>query len=196
MMLTLGSDPDTHHPAIAVVQDGSLVWYWQGDVPKALKGDDAVAESLRQLHGLSAGQRHFDLDVIAVEQMQVYPGNGEQGADTIGKKGIDGLMRVASVGGGILSWALPRWPDARYAMPTAEVWKGQRSKAADHRQSLRKLQDNETKDRLLALPKTRRSHVLDAVGIALWAQSYSFQKREAKKDLMARAKKLARKAKG
>lgn len=192
-MLTLGADPDTHRPAIAIVDGNSLRWHWQGNVSKKITGDDAVVEVARCLKDLQAP--NFPVEIVAVEQMQVYPGQGAQGADTLGKHGLDGLIRVASVGGLLLSWALGNWPGARAAMPTAQDWKGQQTKTANHRQTIARLFDNDEMRTLMALPASRRSHVLDAVGIALWAQS-GFQKRESRKDLMARARKAARKARG
>ena len=201
MMLTLGSDPDTHHLALAVVETGprgpELMFYWQSDVKKKIVGDDAVAEVARQLAALdSPFLRLCEMDVVAVEQMQVYPGKGKQGADTLGKSGIDGLIRVASTGGVALAWAMARWPSARYAMPLATNWKGQSSKPASHKASVGKLLENKTKQDLMALPASRRGHLLDAVGIALWAAGDRFTQRETRKDIMASARANARKARG
>ena len=201
-MITLGCDPDTHTLAIAICDGPELLWFWQSNVPRpgtkgGLAGDDAVAAVGAQLVDLAPcpGPWIHCVEYIAVEQMQVYPGDGPQGADTIGKNGIDGLIRVASTGGLALAWAQRIWPGAKIAMPTAETWKGPASKPANHRARLKLLTENNKKAELLALPKTKRGHVMDAVGIAIWADSQRAKRRDIRKSIMDEARLAARTAK-
>jgi hypothetical protein len=179
-MITIGCDPDTHTLALALLKGRRLVWWHVTSVPKKLSGDDAVVAVARDLAGSSLrGWAHDAPDAVVIEQMRVYP-------DTeIGASGINGLMRVASTGGVALSWLLSHFPSARYAMPTAPEWKGQVSKAAHHRQILAQV-DDESRRTLEGIPARLRGHLLDAVGMALWAQGPG----------LARARARAKKAKG
>jgi hypothetical protein len=195
-MITIGVDPDTHTLAVALMQDRALRWWFVTDVPTKLKGDDAVAAVAEQLLKNSdfpftsrTMEPRWIVDKIVVEQMRVYPDT------SLGTKGLNGLMRVASTGGAALAYLKFLYPNARYAMPTAPEWKGQIDKPAHHRQILAQV-DDESRQTLMGIPARLRGHLLDAVGMALWAQGARAQRRDTRKDILAAARARARRAKG
>ena len=192
-MLTLGCDPDTHKLAIAITDGNVLVAFWQANVRTDLKEEDAVVATAKQLAKLRVRDLPVGPAIVAIEQMRVY---NKETAEKLKVHGLNGLIRVASTAGVMAAWAAERFPNSTIVMPTAPEWKGQQSKKANHAQTLRKLAENETKDALLGLPAARRGHLMDAVGIALWAGSKRQQRRSDKRDLRAAARKRAKKARG
>lgn len=74
------------------------------------------------------------------------------------KREVDALNRAAGRLGAM-------HPAPEFILP--EVWKGQTPKAIDHKRTLELL--TPTERALLPTKKTELVHVLDAVGIALWA---------------------------
>jgi len=187
-MRTVGVDPDTHTLAVAIMDGPTLEWCWLTSVNKKLVGDDAVVAVADDLL-IRAGQPRGKVDRIVIEQMCVYP-------DTpLGTRGINGLMRVAATAGIALSWCKLNFHGAKYDMPTAPEWKGQKSKAAHHRQILRQV-DEESRKTLRATPAGKRGHLLDAVGMALWAQGGAGARNRIRKNVMADARDAARKARG
>jgi hypothetical protein len=188
-MIAGGCDPDTHTLAIAFVRGRELMWWYVTDVPKKLTGDDAVVAIDEALHkNLHKAAGLHPVEKIAIEQMRVYP-------DTpLGTAGLNGLMRVSSTGGVALAHLRVMFPNARYAMPTAPEWKGQKAKAAHHRQILAQV-DDKSRRTLMGIPARLRGHLLDAVGMALWVQGSGGARRETRKEIMAAARARARRAK-
>jgi len=192
-MLTLGCDPDTHKLAIAVTDGSSLVAFWQAYVHPDLKEEDAVVATARELSKLRMRDLPSAPSIVAIEQMRVYD---QSTTNRLKVHGLNGLIRVASTGGAVVAWSAEHFPNSIIVMPTAPEWKGQQSKMANHAQTLRTLVDNKIKTALLDLPDARRGHLMDAVGIALWASSRQQQRRSDKNDLRTAARKRAKKAKG
>jgi hypothetical protein len=159
-------------------------------VNKKLVGDDAVVAVSDDLHACSPGCLvSAEFDRIVIEQMCVYP-------DTpLGVQGLNGLMRVASTAGVALAWCKSVFLCDNYAMPTAPEWKGQKKKAAHHRQILKQV-DEESRKTLRAIPAGKRGHLLDAVGMALWAQGDAGKRNRIRKGVMSSARDAARKARG
>jgi len=189
-MYALGSDPDTHTLAMALLDSergtlARLLWWWVSDVPRNLTGDAALVALSKQINTLTAPAAFAH--TCAVEAMRVYP-------DTpLGTEGLTGLMRVSVAGGLALAWCEKQFPSARIAMPTAPEWKGQRDKPADHRRSL-KLLDVESREALAFVGRRFRGHLLDAVGIALWAAGEGGARDETRRGIKERAKQRAKRA--
>lgn len=185
-MITCGCDPDTHTLAVAVLEGRRLVWWAITDIKRAVTGGDAVVAVARALEPVLAKAPRIAVESVAVEQMNVYPGT------TLGKGGVDGLMRVASAAGVALYALLDAYPDAHFAMPTAPEWKGQVPKSAHHPQILARL-DQLSVEKLASVPASLRGHLMDAVGLAQWASNGRTILRA---DLLASAKARARRARG
>lgn len=166
--------------------------HWQARVDRSLAGDLAIIATAGQVERelsplLRLWQlRHGPADMVVIEHMAVYP-------DTdLGASGLNGLLRVQTTGGIALGALLSAFPSARYAIPTPHEWKGNVPKSAHHKQILARLTD-ECVAALDSVATGSRGHVLDAVGMALWAQggrgAAAFDRRE----IMARARAKARK---
>lgn len=184
-MIALGCDPDTHTAAIAICDGNHLLWHHVTTVARKHVGDDAVSHVAFEL--LSLKFPDLAVEKIAVEQMVVYPNTD------LGKEGIDGLMRVAAVAGAAVAVFRACWPRAQCAMPTPREWKQGKKKAKHHPAILRWL-DEESREHIAKIPLVLRGHLLDAVGLAQWAQGAAAKRRDTRKEIMAAARVRARKA--
>ena len=121
-LLHVGIDPDLHSCAWAVVstrfEAAGIV-----RVPKNLKGQEAVAAMIRELHDslegelLDLSQDPTDWGSITVEGQQIYRGEGAT-------KNPASLLPVAVVAGAAALAALQAAPDAPLWIPLPREWKG------------------------------------------------------------------------
>lgn len=180
-MLTVGCDPDTHTLAVAAQRGGEVVFAWQATVSRQLVDDAAVIETARQV-AVSLAPALQKLDepaIVVVEAMKVYP------QTPLGCEGLTGLNRVSVTGGVALGALMRAFPHARFMCPTAHEWKGNRSKAAHHRQL------REDLDCSMINSQRMKAHLMDAVGMAWWATQHRGQAAQARRDIQQRARRRA-----
>ena len=178
-MIVLGIDPDLHQTAFALVQDEPFVKILRVEVlsiPETLKGTDAVVAMSSALG--AAPYRYAGTSLVVVEGQQIYLGSGQARPDSI--------LRLAQVAGAALGafWAFSKM------MPRPTEWKGQVPKGIHQARILKRfgifykvvgrekgcvpltlegepgLAGVEGSD---LVPKGAWIHVVDAIGLALWA---------------------------
>jgi len=187
-MLALGVDPDTHYPSIVVVclDTRDVAGFWQGSVPRAAAGEQAMLEAIRQMmaEGFPSLSGIDDPTVCVVEGQQVYP------RTPLGASGINGLLRLSAVGGSALAMCARCWPDSALYWPLPAQWTGGAPKQRHQQRTYRAL--SSAGQRAIGEPTGRGSHLIDAAGLALWAGSASRRRRDRRSDILQRARKRRR----
>ena len=183
-MLFIGADPDLHTSALAAVDSDGHVVALEVFRSKGETGREAVVE-MAKIIAAFGNQVAFDDQVIAVESQEIYRGAGQK-ADT---KNPDDLLCLATVSG-VLLGMLQGFHKTKIAyLPKPKEWKGDVPKAIHQARTCTKLEwgykqfkdhcvptdfpDNTLLHVLDIIEKIRQSdwkHVLDAIGLALWAK--------------------------
>ena len=155
----VGIDPDTKASGVAVLDNG----YWSLRSARAfgkLAKDrfpgmaDSLVDALPELHDA----------VVAIEwqHMRYYEKNPNA---MMGVQAVAGMALAAVVSHG----ALP----SRILLPRPSEWKGTIAKEIHQRRILKSLNCTIDSDIFAHIPRSLRQHVVDAMGLALWAREQS-----------------------
>jgi len=173
-MITLGFDPDLHSSGAAIVRDNQLLMVALTNVSAREKGPRAASRNIRAAQALA-----WPIDAverIAIEIPQVYSGS---------KNKVDpaDLINLTLVSGGASDALWTAYPAASQAFLTPQAWKGQVPKHIHHGRICEALGIQYTTNNKRVLPvwasstlvlgnitAARAQHVLDACGLALFAQ--------------------------
>ena len=171
-MLALGIDPDLHHAGLALVESPTggnrpkVVWTGVALAPRKLKSYAAAAalewprlpwNDTDGFGRLLIGHEHTfgEVDILVVEGQRIYPHSPVDPED---------LMHLAFAAG----CALQQYQDGALAkdVPHPQQWKGSIPKPVAHARILSRCIIIPEAAELLAGP--HKSHVTDAIGLALW----------------------------
>jgi Holliday junction resolvasome RuvABC endonuclease subunit len=167
-MIALGIDPDTKNTGIAIVSCGAA--------PKVLyvatakvKASLPVERRIRELVGVIATELLLapttPVERVIVEGQRIYPR---------GKARPNDLIHLAQVAGIAVAQASLVYPLAALWIPEPAQWKGTVEKAALQRRILKRIgltEKLEGVNGVQGMTKTQRGHVIDAIGLALWANT-------------------------
>ncbi len=182
-MITLGVDPDLHSTSWAILDHKSVLWVGRVVIPRRLRGAEAVAATIEKMRDrkLPPG---LGIDRIAVEGQQIY----QKGLNTFRALDQNDILMLAQVAGGMAALFWKMYPSAKLLLPKPAEWKGQVPKTVHHARIYVDLHlpymmigrgeqkavvpefEPDTYKEGDITPGTA-SHVNDAVGLALWAQS-------------------------
>lgn len=173
-MITLGFDPDLHTSGAAVLDGSKLLMVALTNVPLRVKGLRAAIQN-----ALAADSLMWPADRIeriAIETPQLY-GGGKNKADPAD---LINLALVSGAAGHLFGRLYPA-ADIGYVVP--RDWKGQVPKHIHHQRICEALGMNYSMDGKRVIPRwhdhvrvlgsitpSKAQHVLDAVGLAMWAQ--------------------------
>ena len=181
-MRVLGIDPDTHDIGFAIAEGGVVTAISVVRLPTVVKnipqrrdkaiiqlvGSDKLTDTLHTI--LSTG----DIDRVVIEGQQIYLKSKAKPQDQ---------LYLAQAAGAILARVADLLPEAEIKMPLPQKWKGTIPKYVKHRRILqdqegwtyyeenkRILVDQVPEDvELLAdVPQAAWTHVIDAMGLAVW----------------------------
>ena len=162
-MIFIGIDPDTKATGIAVLADGA----WILGLARAkgrLMADripgmaSAITEKLSEL--LTPGL--IVPTVVAIEWMHIRPCERNPNS-VIGVQAVGGMAvsSVVALGAGIIHTPIP------------SKWKGNIPKPVHHKRILAQVGLTSESPEFKGMPKSMHTHVIDAIGLALWAKSQS-----------------------
>lgn len=170
-MKLIAFDPDFHSTSYAVIKDGRLTRVGVIRTSKKLKGLAAIADQIKQSTTIIG---YFDL--VVVEVPKAYPRSKVQPNDLIG---------LAIVAGAVANSVCADMAQPAYLLAYPQQWKGTVDKGVLQRRICTKLGWHYTKRGKLTIPgwddgpesidgyyKLRDAdwfHVLDAIGLGLWA---------------------------
>ncbi len=165
-MITIGIDPDTANTGIAVVEDGEVMWVGTASARGATVQDrlPGMAEGIRHALNTWAGYFSIDPDVCAIEWQRLRP-RGERNPNSIvDLNGVAGMCLQACLA------EFGSYPQLLTPIPVQ--WKGSVPKAIHQARILGKV---DLCRQLIGvqgaekMTKTQKGHVVDAIGLALWA---------------------------
>jgi len=161
-VIALGVDPDTFNTGLALVEaPRTLLWVGVAQVPRTLPVEKRIIQMASAIEGVFAlelAEADVPIARICVEGQKHYPRSRTRPND---------LIHLAQVAGAALSPAVFRWPSADAWVPYPQDWKGTVKKEVMHRRIMSKVHNST--DRLAGVKPSHRSHVIDAIGLALWA---------------------------
>lgn len=179
-MITLGFDPDLHTSGAAIVDGDKLLMVALTSVPSRVKGTRAALQN-----AIAAQELMWPMDRverIAIESPQFY-GGGKNKADPAD---LINLALVSGAAGDLFAKTYPA-ADIGYVVP--RDWKGQVPKHIHHKRICAALGLDYSTDGKRVIPRwpdsthvvgkitpARAQHVLDAVGLALWAQKPAIER--------------------
>jgi Holliday junction resolvasome RuvABC endonuclease subunit len=160
--LVLGIDPDLHHAGVAVVkQDGSVIVDGVVLTSDKLTANDAVASQIDQ--GVRWMRSIYDdaprIGRIVVESQRNYPGKHRH-------ENPDDLIRLGQVAGALATAALQTWHQAEVWIVDPHAWKGSIRKEIMHQRIAARILEHG-----FTVLGPHRSHVLDAIGLALFGMN-------------------------
>ncbi|MBL4769468.1 MAG: hypothetical protein JKY94_17480 [Rhodobacteraceae bacterium] len=176
-MISLGFDPDLHSSGIAIVEDNKLQAVALTHVPASVTGTRACLTNIWSALDLQLPV--MDVESIAIEYPQVY-----NAAKT--KVNVDpmDLIRLTLVAGGASALFSRIYPIADQAFCLPAEWKGQVPKRVHHKRICEALDIPYVEQSGKIIPAwpshtqvigritpSKAQHVLDAIGLALWARS-------------------------
>lgn len=177
-MRVLGVDPDLHHAGIALVDDGCKVIAVRCPLVSGdLRGAGACVEMARAMQAdlFELFAAYGRPDVAIVEGQEMYLGSRVRPQDLLH------LALSAGIAAGIVRAA---WDDTRIEIPKPKTWKGDIPKHVHQKRVLRSVGipfvagSNPVK--MVAVPKiegfagirpSRLTHVIDAIGLAVWGST-------------------------
>lgn len=171
MTYYIGIDPDLHHTGIAVMSDESKepVYLGVARVDRKFKQEDAVPRMAKAIDSclcdfhIKYSDRESDR-VATVESQQIYVGTRIRVQDLIPLAQVAGsAIGILSLGDNVLTTA---------SLVNPKDWKGTTSKD-NHQQAIKDFFSYYFKDEQHVLnhwkiKKSELSHVVDAIGLALW----------------------------
>jgi Holliday junction resolvasome RuvABC endonuclease subunit len=164
MSYFLGIDPDTHHCGCAIVDSHrNLHAAWVIEIPAKLTHMEAVIDMiLASREGISPTDKYSaEIIRIAVEGQKLYLGHAYKGAD---------LLKLAQVAGGLIAVCQQALPSAEILLPLPQQWKGTVPKAIHQTRLWQSVANQIEAEAILnSLKEQHLSHVLDAIGLALWS---------------------------
>lgn len=150
-----GVDPDTKSTGFARVgPDGVIV-----GVAVAKEGRLARDRMDAMANAINFHAFLYQSDVVAVEWQRIRPSDRRP----------DDILSVGAVAGMALAAAASWGPVATY-LPYPSEWKGTVSKREHQARILRAAGLTLESDVFKSVPKAMRTHCVDALGLALWAQ--------------------------
>jgi hypothetical protein len=166
----LGCDPDLRHTAIALLfsDPNETPILYQCDVPKKLRGADACRASMVAVRDFFLSLRPpawAGVKAAAVESQELYS-TGPKAAHRIAPQP---MIWLAQICGNVLGHCQQLHRNVKLYCPAPKEWKGQVPKGVFHERIRSRLHKVE-RDAVAKFSKSRRSHVLDACGLALWAR--------------------------
>ncbi len=169
----LGVDPDLHCTAFAVVsQEREVIDLWTAET-KGETGQAACVAMARALAHTPRRAHKHEIKTAAIEGQDIYVGRGR----TQNPKSI---MLLASVAGAALMLVERRFSPAEILYPRPADWKGQVPKEIHHTRLCGSLGWRFERragycrpwndDAGFEFPATKWKHLMDAIGLALWAR--------------------------
>ena len=97
--------------------------------------------------------------VVAIEWQAIRPGDPRP----------NDILNLAAVAGMLLGMVLCHWPAAKILRPFPVQWKGSIPKEI-HQERILKGLDGVPRLNLLSVPKVVRGHIIDGLGLSIWAK--------------------------
>jgi Holliday junction resolvasome RuvABC endonuclease subunit len=172
-MIVLGIDPDLHHTGLSMVKDGVPQDLACVTVDRKLVGPEAVMAMARALPAALHSLSKLEPVVAVVENQQIYTG-------TQGRARPDDILKLGQVAGAALAAIEHVFCVDKVFFPKPQRWKGSVPKLIHQRRILSRLGWETVETKTTVRPKgnplgfhlaaTHWSHVLDAIGLALWGE--------------------------
>lgn len=178
-MKILGIDPDTHTVGFAYGDKNKIYGVHCSNLPRRAVRDQAIIQLCDHAHNIVDEVIHGlaiddDIDAIAIEGQQIYLRSGVNPQN---------IIYLAQAAGVIAAAVRERFKEVPLIMPLPQKWKGtapkktKQKKVLDHygweyvdnRNTIFPVSGTEELIQLAEIQSGHWTHIIDAIGIVLWA---------------------------